>query len=83
MTDLTTIQEVADHPHEQSAPDTRTPLQRQEDEEAAAFEALPKAQKVAFLVGQALAECRTQIRHGGPITRPIIDKLEAIRALVS
>lgn len=80
---LTTLNEVADHPHEQGAPDFRTPLQRQEDEESAAFAALPKGQKVAHLVGEALAEVHLQIQHGGPITRSIVDKLEAIRALVS
>lgn len=83
MTDVTTLNEVADHPHEQAAPDHRTPLQRQEDEDAAAFDALPKARKIARLVSEALAEARTQVEHNAPITQSIIDKLEAIRALVS
>lgn len=65
------------------AEDTRTPLQRLEDDARAAFEGLPKAQKIACLVDITLVEARTQIQHNGPITRSIVDKLEAIRALVS
>lgn len=112
---LMILNEVADHPHDQAAPDYEHPDARKarmlaevmahpsyeavkatkapgyepslaeldEHAKAKAFDSLSKAQKIARFLDDALSEARLQVQHGGPITRSIVDKLEAIRALVS
>ena len=71
--------------HEEQAPalDTRTPLQRQEDEAAEAFAKLPRAVKLARMVDALLVEAKNQVRHNAPVSPSIVQQLEAIRALLS
>jgi hypothetical protein len=64
------------------AEDTRTPLQRQEDEAAEAFAALPRAHKIAQMVDALLVEAQNQVKHNAPVSPSIIAQLEAIRALL-
>ena len=72
-----------DHPHDPpAAADTRTDLQRAEDDERAAFEGLDVAGKVRTLIDPLLGEARNQVRAGGPVTSSMIGQLEAIHALV-
>jgi hypothetical protein len=62
--------------------DTRTPLQRQEDEAAEAFAALPRAHKLRTMVDALLLEAKSQVKHNAPVSPSIITQLEAIRALL-
>jgi hypothetical protein len=62
--------------------DLRTPLQREEEAQAAAFAALPKAAKVTRLLDDVLAKLRHQVKHNAPVTESILSDIEAVRALV-
>jgi hypothetical protein len=64
------------------AEDTRTPLQRQEDDAAEAFAALPRAHKLRTMVDALLVEANNQVKHNAPVSPSIVQQLEAIRALV-
>ena len=64
-------------------PDLRSELQKQDEAAAAAFAALPKADKVRTLIGEALAEIDLQAKHNAPMTDSVRLKLEAVLALVS
>jgi hypothetical protein len=68
---------------ETQAVDTRTPLQKQEDDAAEAFAKLPRAVKLARMVDALLVECRNQVKHNAPVSPSIVQQLEAIRALLT
>ncbi len=68
---------------ETHAEDTRTPLQRLEDDAAYAFAKQTKAQKLAVMVDALLVEAKNQVKHNAPVSPSIVQQLEAIRALLS
>jgi hypothetical protein len=71
---------VMTEPHPE---DTRTPLQRQEDDAAESFAKLPKAQKLGQMVDALIVEAKNQVKHNAPVSPSIVQQLEAIRALLS
>jgi hypothetical protein len=78
VTDMTDETQVHDQ-----APDTRTPLQKQEDDAAEAFSDLHDSQKIAAMLDALLVEARNQVKHNAPVSPSIVQQLEAIRALLS
>ncbi len=68
---------------ETQAVDTRTPLQKQEDDAAESFAKLPRAVRLARMVDALLVEARHQAKHNAPVSPSIVHQLEAIRALLS
>jgi hypothetical protein len=65
------------------AKDFRSALQKQEEESAAAFAKLSRAQKLAHVVDALLVEAKNQVKHNAPVSPSSVAQLEAIRALLA
>jgi hypothetical protein len=64
---------------EAEAEDTRSELQKAEEAEAKAFDALPASAKAAKLLDNLLERLRHQVKHNAPVGPALVQELEAIR----
>jgi hypothetical protein len=62
--------------------DPRSELQKQEEADAAAYEAMPKADKVAHRLDTLLKHLHHQVKHNAPIGPALVKEIEDIRALI-
>jgi hypothetical protein len=63
--------------------DLRSALQKQEEEEAAAFAKLPKAAKIAKMLDDLHERAAHQVKHNAPLPPSFLQELQAIRALLN
>lgn len=66
--------------HDKPEEDLRSDLQKQEEAEAVAFAALPKAQRIAHRLDAVIKALRHQVKHNAPAAPGHIAELESIRA---
>lgn len=63
--------------------DTRSDLQKQEEADAAAFAALPKAEQVMSRLRGLVDQVNHQIRHNAPASPGIVAELQAIHDFIA
>lgn len=64
------------------AEDLRSELQKQEEADAAAYDRMSKAEKVAYKLDRLLEALKHQVEHNAPVSPSHIASLEDIRRLI-
>jgi hypothetical protein len=68
---------MTEHEH-----DMRSELQKHEEAETEAYNALPKASKVTQRLDSLLESLHHQVKHNAPIGPALVKEIEDIRALI-
>ncbi len=67
---------------DQPAEDLRSDLQKQEEAEHAAFQALPRAEQVMTRLRDLIDQMNHQIKHNAPASPGMVQELQAIHDFI-